>query len=207
MIENENSMIKQKLKELIQKLKEAEMLHEKTKKQNLKLKKKINKFRCLLKDLTLQLNQKIEDVEKANQTISKLNSKISKLQNIQSIEIDLVKTQHLEQSKQTNDKLLMLEDKFHLIQKNYSFCNDENKRLQYQLKQASRDINRLESENAKYPKTNAASNGRNPANQKHKRSTQGQTKVKFRYRKNSFFTSIKRQKTQNGFKRQFHYGV
>ena len=89
-------------------------------------------------------------IEKANQTIAKLNSKIGKLQNIHSIEIDLIKTQHLEQSKQTNDKLLILEEKFHLIKQNYSFCNDEKKRLQYQLNQASKDINRLESENAKF---------------------------------------------------------
>lgn len=151
-VEQKNKELNKKLNEndeLIQKFQDEEVLYEKAKKRIIKLRKKINQFRNLLKDLSEQLSQKTDDIEKANQTISKLNSKIDKLQNIHSIEIDLVKTQHLEQSKQTNDQLILLENKFHLIQKNYSFCNDENKRLQYQLKQASKDINRLESENAK----------------------------------------------------------
>lgn len=155
-IEKDNFSIKQKNKELNQQLKEClnkiqddEIVYKKASKILIRMKKKNKYFRKVIKELNSQINAKDEEKEKNDQNVIKLNSKINKLQKIHQMEIELIKAQHLEQSKQTNDKLLILEDKFYSIQKNYSFCAEENKRLQYQLKQSSKDINRLESENAR----------------------------------------------------------
>lgn len=113
------------------------------------LKKKKEIFHNLCKDLASQLNQKKIEFNKVKENLAHITSEIDSIKSQHENEIERIKLQYSQQMISTNQKLSALEDKFYLIQKNYSFCDEENKRLHHQLKQASFDINRLESENSK----------------------------------------------------------
>ncbi|OHT05344.1 hypothetical protein TRFO_05921 [Tritrichomonas foetus] len=159
LIEDDYSNIKKKNQELKKKLanneeneakceKYEEIIHE-SKDSIINLRKKCRHFRLLSKELASQLEQQKNDQEASKDMILKLKARINNLDDLHQQAVNEIQSQHLLQSEATNNKLLTLEEKFHSIQKNYRFCAAENKRLVFQLREVSSDINRLESENAK----------------------------------------------------------
>ena len=150
-IESEFSKLKQMNKEYqnqIDENKKCKSLLDETKTAFFALKKKTNHFRSLCKELSEKLEEKITQQKESNTVITKLKTQINSLENIHNQTMKEIQDQYYVESQTTNEKLSMLEDKFHNIQKNYTYCAAENKRLVFQLRQASVDIDRLESENA-----------------------------------------------------------